>query len=247
MRACFDPREGHGYTLCRVHMNSCDFALGNYAHVEQAGDLALKQLLDRTRPTGTAAHDPGRAAHGRPATEAAGVTLEPPGLDEGHGPHERRRQALARVPRGLGAVLRALHPRLRGRRRAGVGCLGAERTRSAAALGFVPVYRRGRARLRARPPRASLARRRTGPCARCRVGPQPRRHGRACQRDLWRRPSCEVHLGHRLSLVHGRPLRPRAVGARRLARQATAVHRRLPGRRSRTGAAGSWPSAMRAR
>ena len=41
MRACFDPHRGHGYTLCRVHMNSCDFALGNYAHVEQAGDLAL--------------------------------------------------------------------------------------------------------------------------------------------------------------------------------------------------------------
>lgn len=25
-------------------MNSCDFALGNYAHVEQAGDLALKSF-----------------------------------------------------------------------------------------------------------------------------------------------------------------------------------------------------------
>lgn len=41
LRACFDPAEGHGYTLCRVHMNSCDFALGNYAHVERPGDLAL--------------------------------------------------------------------------------------------------------------------------------------------------------------------------------------------------------------
>jgi glucosylceramidase len=41
LRACFDPVQGHGYTLCRVHMNSCDFALGNYAHVETPGDLAL--------------------------------------------------------------------------------------------------------------------------------------------------------------------------------------------------------------
>jgi glucosylceramidase len=41
LRACFDVRHGHGYTLCRVHMNSCDFSLGNYAHVEQAGDIAL--------------------------------------------------------------------------------------------------------------------------------------------------------------------------------------------------------------
>ena len=41
LRDYFCPTEGHGYTLCRVHMNSCDFALGNYAHVEQHGDVAL--------------------------------------------------------------------------------------------------------------------------------------------------------------------------------------------------------------
>ena len=41
LRDCFDPVHGHGYTLCRVHMNSCDFSLGNYAHVEQPGDVAL--------------------------------------------------------------------------------------------------------------------------------------------------------------------------------------------------------------
>lgn len=38
---CFDPVRGHGYTLCRVHMNSCDFSLGNYAHVDTPGDTAL--------------------------------------------------------------------------------------------------------------------------------------------------------------------------------------------------------------
>lgn len=37
----FDPERGHGYTFCRVHMNSCDFALGNYAHAEQPGDFEL--------------------------------------------------------------------------------------------------------------------------------------------------------------------------------------------------------------
>ena len=42
--------NGHGYTLCRVHMNSCDFALGNYAHVEVAGDTALAHFnIDRDR------------------------------------------------------------------------------------------------------------------------------------------------------------------------------------------------------
>ncbi len=40
----FSKSAGHGYRLCRVHMNSCDFALGNYAHVEQAGDTALESF-----------------------------------------------------------------------------------------------------------------------------------------------------------------------------------------------------------
>jgi glucosylceramidase len=41
LRDCFSAADGHGYGLCRVHMGSCDFALGNYAHVEQPGDVAL--------------------------------------------------------------------------------------------------------------------------------------------------------------------------------------------------------------
>lgn len=46
LRAYFaEPAEGgHGYSLCRVHMNSCDFALGNYAHVERAGDIELQSF-----------------------------------------------------------------------------------------------------------------------------------------------------------------------------------------------------------
>lgn len=47
---CFDPACGHGYTLGRVHMNSCDFGLGNYAHVEQADDFALASFsIERDR------------------------------------------------------------------------------------------------------------------------------------------------------------------------------------------------------
>jgi len=37
LRACFSQREGHGYTLCRVPMGSCDFALGSYSHLERPG------------------------------------------------------------------------------------------------------------------------------------------------------------------------------------------------------------------
>ena len=50
LQACFDPLHGHGYTLCRVHMNSCDFALGNYAHADTPGDLALDSFsIERDR------------------------------------------------------------------------------------------------------------------------------------------------------------------------------------------------------
>lgn len=50
LRDYFDPAQGHGYTLCRVHMNSCDFALGNYAHVERPDDFALDSFsIERDR------------------------------------------------------------------------------------------------------------------------------------------------------------------------------------------------------
>lgn len=50
LRDCFDRNTGHGYSLCRVHMNSCDFALGNYAHVETPGDVELKGFsIERDR------------------------------------------------------------------------------------------------------------------------------------------------------------------------------------------------------
>ena len=50
LRDYFDRDAGHGYTLCRVHMNSCDFALDNYAHVETPGDVELTSFnIDRDR------------------------------------------------------------------------------------------------------------------------------------------------------------------------------------------------------
>ncbi len=41
LKAYFDDRSGHSYSLCRVPMGSCDFALGNHAHVETPGDCDL--------------------------------------------------------------------------------------------------------------------------------------------------------------------------------------------------------------
>lgn len=39
--AYFSPTQGNAYTLCRTHINSCDFSLGNYAYTEVAGDVDL--------------------------------------------------------------------------------------------------------------------------------------------------------------------------------------------------------------
>ena len=50
LEAYFDRASGHGYSLCRVHIGSCDFALGNYAHVEAPDDMALASFsIDRDR------------------------------------------------------------------------------------------------------------------------------------------------------------------------------------------------------
>lgn len=40
IRRYFDPQEGLGYTLGRVHIHSCDFALENYTYIEE-GDVEL--------------------------------------------------------------------------------------------------------------------------------------------------------------------------------------------------------------
>ncbi|HEY1092477.1 MAG TPA: glycoside hydrolase family 30 protein [Burkholderiaceae bacterium] len=50
LRDYFDARQGHGYRLCRVHINSCDFSTGNYAHAAMPGDLALEHFsIERDR------------------------------------------------------------------------------------------------------------------------------------------------------------------------------------------------------
>jgi glucosylceramidase len=50
MQQYFSADHGHGYRLCRVHMNSCDFSLGNYAHVETPDDIELKGFnIERDR------------------------------------------------------------------------------------------------------------------------------------------------------------------------------------------------------
>jgi glucosylceramidase len=67
MKAYFDPVDGNGYTLCRTHINSCDFSLGNYAYAEVPGDTELQhfsiehdraQLIPMIREAGIRAGQP---------------------------------------------------------------------------------------------------------------------------------------------------------------------------------------------
>ncbi len=44
LEAYFDKDKGLGYNLCRTHINSCDFALGNYAYVEKDCDFKLESF-----------------------------------------------------------------------------------------------------------------------------------------------------------------------------------------------------------
>jgi glucosylceramidase len=44
LRAYFDPTKGLGYTLCRTHINSCDFSTENYAYDETPGDFDLENF-----------------------------------------------------------------------------------------------------------------------------------------------------------------------------------------------------------
>jgi glucosylceramidase len=44
LKSFFDADSGHGYRFCRIHMGSCDFALGNWAQVEKPGDFNLESF-----------------------------------------------------------------------------------------------------------------------------------------------------------------------------------------------------------
>jgi glucosylceramidase len=51
LKACFDPVDGNGYTLCRTTIHSCDYAAGMYTYDEVAGDEELEHFSiehDRT-------------------------------------------------------------------------------------------------------------------------------------------------------------------------------------------------------
>ncbi|MCJ7549048.1 MAG: glucosylceramidase [Anaerolineae bacterium] len=44
LKACFDPTEGSGYTLCRTTIHSCDYAAEMYTYDDVVGDTALEHF-----------------------------------------------------------------------------------------------------------------------------------------------------------------------------------------------------------
>lgn len=44
LKACFDPIEGHGYTLCRTTIHSCDYSGDMYTYDDTPGDKELKDF-----------------------------------------------------------------------------------------------------------------------------------------------------------------------------------------------------------
>jgi len=44
LRACFDPEEGNGYTLCRSTIHSCDYSAEMYTYAEVKDDKELKHF-----------------------------------------------------------------------------------------------------------------------------------------------------------------------------------------------------------
>jgi glucosylceramidase len=67
LRDCFCPHTGHGYTLVRVHMNSCDFSLGHYAHAAVPDDAALAHFsIERDRQSLLPMLRAAQAVAGRP-------------------------------------------------------------------------------------------------------------------------------------------------------------------------------------
>jgi glucosylceramidase len=44
LKACFDPVEGNGYTLCRTTIHSCDYSADMYTYDETPGDKELKDF-----------------------------------------------------------------------------------------------------------------------------------------------------------------------------------------------------------
>jgi glucosylceramidase len=92
LRDCFSPDAGHGYTLCRVHMNSCDFALGNYAHAATPGDVDLQHFnIDRDRQALLPFLQAAQRVAGRPLQLLASPWSPPPWMKSNgqmnHGGH----------------------------------------------------------------------------------------------------------------------------------------------------------------
>jgi glucosylceramidase len=114
-----------------------------------------------------------------------------------------------------------------------------------AALGLVPLQRRGRARLRARPPWPSVACRRPGPREDRRLGPQPRPDGRA--RPAWSTatPKPPGTSGAPASTGTAKTTSTTCSRCTTPGPTSSCCSPKAARKAARTGAAGRWPNATR--
>ncbi len=80
-------RRGNAYSLCRTHIQSCDFALSNYSYVRPFDSSLRSFTISRDRQLLLLFIKCGLC--GEPAAAVVRKPLEPAGVHEDQPPHER--------------------------------------------------------------------------------------------------------------------------------------------------------------
>lgn len=100
VQACYGE-GGLGYTLGRVHMDSCDFSLGNYCAVTSPDDPAIRGFQPETGCAVCSAAGEKGICRGGEACRPAAVSLVPSGIHEGDGRAQWRRTFKAGLLSGV--------------------------------------------------------------------------------------------------------------------------------------------------
>ena len=150
LNAYFDPVKGLGYTLCRTHINSCDFSTENYAYDETPGDTDLKHfsierdnktLIPMIKRAQEISHN---------GFKLFASPWSPPAWMKTNGEMNNGGKLKPEYRQCMGELFRALHRGVQENRHPDLGRDGAERTGGDPGVGLVRVHGGGGGRFRAR-------------------------------------------------------------------------------------------------